>query len=739
MIFLYEAAPLIASLAVTFPAVFKAIRHRESISSLGCIIVALFPPFTVLLALLFMYVPNVMIIGGELPINFVVVLVRIGLALLLFLPLAVVFSFIKLDKMELEWYFTVYYFFYYILIAVAYIITPRTLAIARQEVLSYIILALFVLVVIVYAFLFGGVTTEYGEVEVERPGWLFILIVLAIATGAVSCFIGPPGGTSVGMPFVITPMILFIVVSIVGHVKNKVKSHALLILLIILASLLVIPPCVTKNKVDDAWTFTVNMRTDISDFPINITYVRLVDRALARDFAESFRLPKIGPYQLEVKPEYENIGLVNGKPAWVLPVYYAGALTREINKMVGYLYIYLDTPTFESMQFVHKEMLVAPGLKGAGDIFYHILNLVPEGVIGEIYLIDPSPVTSSPAWVVLVDTYTPAGLRVPYKVVIVGAQGDAVVMDWRDATGVVPQVVSHVAFETIAMMIGGYMREWKKDYFARGFIWIPTSQDLQEPLAEDFYKRAHHFLTGAIPQWGRDFYMAIRTLGGETSIAIWTLIRDEIYMYDLRFYIGIGGVARGVNPPTTALEAIKQVVSEEFPFPVNIRYPKLYKVRVGSEEYLVWLALVAQELPGADKPLGVAWVDASNPRICGFVQYVYGEPHKVFMERLNNNIYASYIGWKSGNATLVTAIINGTIIRKNWCLMPPDNEYAIVMAVQNETDVVTVIVMASKTATMQDFYNAVLAEEGDWVEIEARWDIDLQAWVAYTVKLYPRD
>ena len=58
------------------------------------------------------------------------------------------------------------------------------------------------------------------------------------------------------------------------------------------------------------------------------------------------------------------------------------------------------------------------------------------------------------------------------------------------------------------------------------------------------------------------------------------------------------------------------------------------------------------------------------------------------------------------------------------------------MSIKNGTDLVTVIILETKVATKQDFYNAVLAQEGDWIEIDARWDIDLQAWVAYTVTLH---
>jgi len=500
-------------------------------------------------------------------------------------------------------------------------------------------------------------------------------------------------------------------------------------------------PLKIKGSIDDSWSnklsFSINV--DASEFPIDVDNIRLVDRDLAKDFALSYRLPGIGNYQLEVGTDYENIGLIMGKPAWVVPVYYAYAYTPKINYMVGYLYIHLDTPTFESMRFMNKTMIIAPGLYGERDLFFFTLKIIPDGIIGEIYLVDPSPVTSSPAWVVLVDKYTGWGIRVPYKVLIISADGDYKVYDWQQAVGLVPQVVSRYALESIVRGIGISIRNGKKDYFAQGFIWIPVSQDIQEYLEDAFYHKSHHFLLGN--WWGRDFYLAVRTTGGEESVATWILINSTLTLFDLRFYKGIGGITRGVNAPEKALETMEGIIQGKVPYGAEVRYPKLYRVAFGEEGYLVWVALVVQKLPGADKPIGVVWVDASNPRIAGFVQYVYGESHDVFMDRLHSNVIASYMGWGGGDeTTLVTALINGSIIRKNWALLQPDNEYAIIMSIENVSgETVIVIVLESKVATKQDFYNAVLAKEGDRVEIEARWDIDLQAWVAYTVKLYPQE
>ena len=556
-------------------------------------------------------------------------------------------------------------------------------------------------------------------------------------------FLGIAGATLEGYSFILVAFAsaaFFIGWAILDLIsKRTVKKRALLIIGVIVVSMFIqtLSPLKLKGKVDDAWNcdleFTIE--TNETKFPIDMSNIRLVDESLARDFAASYRLPRTSNYQLLVGLDYENIGLINGKPAWILPVYYAFSWTPKINYMVGYLYIFLDTPTFESMNFVEKASTVAPGLYGSKDLFTFALKQIPDGLVGEYYMIDPSPVTSSPAWVILMDKYSPWGVRFPYKVLIVGADGDYKLYDWDEAVGIVPQVVSRYAIESIIFNIGKSIRNGQKDYLAGGFIWIPASQDFQELLENSFYQRSHHFLLEN--SWGRDFYLAVRTTGGEESVAAWILMNTSLRLFDLRFYKGIGGVVRGVNSPERALETIAGIIDEKLAYAANVRYPKLYRVNLFNSTFLIWVALTVQALPSADKPLGVAWVDASNPRIAGFVQYVYGESHDVFMDRLYENIQASYKGWLGENATtLVSTHINGTVMRKDWALLQPNNEYAIIMSIKNGTDLVTVIVLETKVATKQDFYNAVLAQEGDWIEIDARWDIDLQAWVAYTVTLH---
>ncbi|MGQ4833788.1 MAG: hypothetical protein ACP6IS_07820 [Candidatus Asgardarchaeia archaeon] len=765
MLFLYFFASSIAML-VPLLAEIKMFKSQFGILK---ILLSWFEYIVINISFFYYYI-QVIVIGGETYVNPAVILTRIGFAMrwaiivILILVALKIFN-RKLHQINYEDADIITLTIVTMIINILYFIIygnfdyasptnyPPTLAVPWYTVIvdnAVLFAVIAILFSTVYLFIIRQIETEnadnillnlFSRLTVWHHLFGFALLTLLFS----SLSIGIIGATMIGYPILLTLAIITLFFFFMALRANRINIRhlpykELLIIAIIVSSvfLITVYPFKIKGEIDDGWNNNIgfNICTNTSEFPIDLYNVRLVDRYLARDFAASYRLPKIGDYQLRVDYSYENIGLINDKPAWILPVYYTMALTPEINYMVGYLYIHLDTPTFESMKFVQKVMTIAPGLYGSHDIFFFTMNIVPDGIIGEIYLIDPSPVTSSPAWVVLIDKYSPWNVELPYKVLIVGAKGDYKLYNWRDAVNIVPQVVSRYSLESIVKTIGGTMRNGEKAYFAHGFVWIPPSQDVQEYLESTFYHRAHHFLIG--DYWGRDFYMAVRTSGGEESVAAWILLNDTLTLYDLRFYRGIGGVVHGVNSPDRAIDTMLSIISESVPTSAIIRYPKLYRVDLNTT-YLVWVALVVQVLSGADKPLGVVWVDASNTRIAGFVQYVYGESHEVFMGRLYENIEASYKGWTGENAsTLTTAIINGTVIRKNWALLKPDNTYAIVMSILNNTgEILTVLVLEEKVATKQDFYNAVLAKENDRVFISARWDIDLQAWVAYTIELYP--
>jgi len=756
MIFFYIFIPLFI-LGIPF---YYAYHRLNPVYGFKTITIMLF--YLLVLVLYLWDYLTMLIIGGELFIPLSIILVRVlfiipwsTILLYLFKVISEIverpasfnyFTIVRLGAhlrtnfMHLAFLFNIIFIIIYATIYLPVSLTIPYLSILVQTVYSIG----FFIIIVSFFFLIG---TYVSNLSSRQLIYLFGFFASYLFMIGIISSIGIAGATLEGYIFILIPMgaatlLLFKLINGLGIRLSSRHFRAMLLSLLIILSMFgqSIQPLELRGKADDAWSSGLSFSVDINatEFPIDIYNIRLVDRDLARDFASSYRLPKIGDFQLRVGYEYENIGLIDGKPAWILPVYYSFSYTSEINYVVGYLYIHLDTPTFESMKFVEKKMVIAPGLFGSHDLNFFVKKIIPDGLIGEFYLVDPSPVTSSPAWVVLVDKYSYWGIREPYKVLIIGANGDYKIYDWYMANGIVPQVVSRFALESVILNVGSTFRNNEKDYFARGFIWIPASQDVQEVLEEEFYHSSHHFLLNHT--FGRDFYLAVRTTGGEESVAVWILINSSLKLFDLRFYRGIGGVVRGVNTPSNALEAMQKLLSEKLSYAASVRYPKLYKVEVFGYVFLIWVALVAQKLPGADKPLGVAWVDASNPRILGFVQYVYGESHDIFMDRLFENIEASYKGWLGGNqTTLTTTFINGTVIRKDWALLRPDNEYAIIMSVLNETgEMLIVVVLESKVATKQDFYNAVLAKEGDRVEINARWDIDLQAWVAYTVKLYPQ-
>lgn len=280
-----------------------------------------------------------------------------------------------------------------------------------------------------------------------------------------------------------------------------------------------------------------------------------------------------------------------------------------------------------------------------------------------------------------------------------------------------------------------YLRGKEIDPSARGFLWLPPSPDVQENIEGlAFYHRPHHFL---LPHGylGRDFYLQVRT-GTKESVVSWLRINDSLYSYDLRTY-SKGGLV-GVNTPDVAFDELRTLASEAgLGFAVSIRYPKLYRVAFGNATLLLWISLLVQVTSGNDRFAGAVFVDAANSRISGVVTARLGETPDTFKERLINAINQSYIGFLSnqtiGGEAAVGYITNGTVERTAWVLLQPDNQYAIVLYIQNQTDLVFVLVTEASVATKEDFYTASILKEGDRVNIEARYDKDHQAWLAYKV------
>ena len=528
------------------------------------------------------------------------------------------------------------------------------------------------------------------------------------------------------------------------RIKITPKLMGMLIIATITGLSLVIVPAVEKiqelEQGNDALDYVAIGKKSLDEYPVILDYFRFVDRDLFLDLVESLKLPEPPKsFRVEVLEEHAAIGKIGNKPAWIVPLRYVSALFNpDTNYIAGYIAMDLDNPIPENIRIKYSEMSVGPGLTGLRDLSRVVIEIAPDAMMSSTYyLIDPWT-DGNPAWVVLLDRYSSWGVRIPDSVLVVHADRTWERLSLKKALDKgIPGVVSENAMSSMVHAATRYLRGTQVDPSARGFLWLPPSPDVQEDIEGlPFYHRPHHFLLND-RYLGRDFYMQVRT-GSKESVVSWLRINDTIYSYDLRGY-SKGGLV-GVNTPDVVLGDLTSIAETANVGNINVRYPKLYRVTFGNATLLLWVSLLIQVQSGQDRFAGAVFVDAANSRIKGVVTARLGESPETFKERLENAINQSYVGFLTGNDTIggetaVGIINNGTVVRKNWVLLQPDNQYAIVLYIQNKTDLVFVLVTEDSVATKEDFYVASILEEGDHVNIEARYDKDHQAWLAYKVEL----
>ncbi len=527
--------------------------------------------------------------------------------------------------------------------------------------------------------------------------------------------------------------------------KSPKGKIAMMLLITIITSLtLVMIPAVGKlqelEQGNEALDYVSINERPLDEYPVILDNFRFVDKNLFLDLVESLKLPEPPKsFRVEVLEEHAAIGKIQDRPAWIVPLRYASALLNpDTNYIAGYIAMELDNPIPENIRIKYVEMSVGPGLTGLRDLARVVMEVAPDAMMSSTYyLIDPWT-NGNPAWVVLLDRYTSWGVRIPDSVLIVHSDRTWERLSLQKALEMgIPGVISEDAMLSMVHSATKYLRGRQVDPSARGFLWLPPSPDVQENIEGlPFYYRPHHFLLGD-KYLGRDLYLQVRT-GSKESVVSWLRINDTIYSYDLRSY-SKGGLV-GVNTPDVVLKDLTSIAKEANIEQIDVRYPKLYRVTFGNATLLLWVSLLIQVQSGQDRFAGAVFIDAANSRIKGVVTARLGESPDTFKERFENAINQSYVGFLTGNETIggetaVGIINNGTVTRKNWILLQPENQYAIVLYIQNKTNLVFVLVTEDSVATKEDFYVASILEEGDRVNIEARYDKDHQAWLAYKVNL----
>ncbi|MFX1534749.1 MAG: hypothetical protein ACFFDI_11045 [Promethearchaeota archaeon] len=513
---------------------------------------------------------------------------------------------------------------------------------------------------------------------------------------------------------------------------------AIVMIFFIAFPLLLVPVTISIPDLESSRTALENQiqiaDNPIQDYPVNLTNLRVVSRDLAEDISLS-RLPSPPkPYALRVMPEYEVIGMINNRPAWVIPMRYESFFNIETNILCGYISVYLDDPIPEHINIVFEEMLIGPGLSGYRNIEWLVTQVRPTAEIGELSFMDPY-IDGEPAWLVVLDKYNPWGVRTADTILVVHTDGTYEFLDLSDAVGVgFPELISESAFKDIAINAGLYLRNGQFDPTAKGLITIPPSPDRVVDLGSSYYHFPHHFLTGVNRSWfGRMYYQEITT-GDRESVVLWTVINGSIVLYDFRVYSR--GGARGVNTPDRVVSDLTTEISDAFQDVGDyyIQQPTLYKTQIQNQTILVWVSLIIQRKQGADELVGAAFVDAANTRIVGVKTRAVGEPLEVFKGRLQETIEQTYLSFgideQAGESQTIT-IENGTILVKEWTGFDSDGRKTYVLRVRDEATNKSYLMAVkwSEAGTGADYYRAAAASAGERYYFKARFDKDEQVFV----------
>ncbi len=544
-------------------------------------------------------------------------------------------------------------------------------------------------------------------------------------------------------------------VSVSASDKISFRS-SLIILIIIITSFTVTQPILATtssyNTHKEAFNKIIISDDPITDFPVNLSQLRLVSGDLARDISQASPPSPPRPYSLTIMAERDMVGMIEGRPAWIIPMKYESQFNPDANVIAGYVRVFLDDPIPEHILIKFHEMRYGWGLNGYNDIAYQALQIMPDAVIRSDGISFIDPYEGEPAWLVRMSKFNDWGLEIPAGVLVIKGDGSHETLSVEEASLFDPEAISDSVFLSIAGRAGNYIRtnqntgEFEFDFSSRGLFTVPTSPDRfidigMEYEGDDFYLRPHHYLLNEGGWYGRIYYQKTTTSNVENVVAI-TVENGTITIYDLRQYER-GGL-RGVHTPDDVMDDHEDEFEEKHELKpgesitkYRVRQPTLYKTKVENDTVLVWVSLIIYSTQGADELRGALFVDAANTRIVGYTSRSIGEASEVFKQRLVSNIEQTYLTFGTDNYTAgetqTEDIENGTVLFHDWIGQDINNWKIYVMRVwdNDEDKEWRIIVRKSEAITGQVYAMAASAMVGEYYSFSVRFDKDEQIYILY--------
>ncbi|MHA1974252.1 MAG: hypothetical protein ACTSW1_14730, partial [Candidatus Hodarchaeales archaeon] len=634
-------------------------------------------------------------------------------------------------------------------------------------------------------------TASFRENRVRAQYWIYGLITVGliaifIISGVINDFhnFGESiySGKMVGLTFaviigfilveitliMVASFVPFEIFGITGFTKKAVSSKDrlsfrtfLIVAIMIIAFTTTFQPIVntTPTYFTHKTAFSQISFADnpIEDYPVNLSQLRLVSSDLARDISKASPPSPPRPYTLSIMDDKDMVGMIDGRPAWIIPMKYESQFNPDANVIAGYVRVFLDDPIPEHIKFKFSEMNYGWGLNGYNDIYYLALQIMPDAFIGQDGISFIDPYKGEPAWLLRMSKYNEWGMEIPAGVLIIKGDGSHELLSIQEASIFDPESISDSAFKSVADRAGNYIRtnqetgEFEFDFSSKGLFTIPTSPDrfidieIYDEYAEkeytNFYLRPHHYLTNNGDWFGRIYYRKTTTSNIENVIAI-SVENTSIKIYDLREYER-GGL-RGVHTPNEVMDDLQDEFEEKLELKTGeslLKYrviqPTLYKTHIGNETVLVWVSLIIYRTQGADELRGALFVDAANTRIVGYTTRSIGEASEVFTQRLTSNIEQTYLTFGTDNTsageTQFTDIENGTILYHDWIGQDINNWKIYVMRIWDNINNTEwrILVRKNEAKTGQVYAMAASAIVGEQYRFSLRLDKDEQVYILY--------
>ncbi|MHA2175360.1 MAG: hypothetical protein ACXABI_11070 [Candidatus Hodarchaeales archaeon] len=545
---------------------------------------------------------------------------------------------------------------------------------------------------------------------------------------------------------------------------KKIRFRSLLTISVVLLTVFT----VAQPVIESTPTFNTNQtafsRIQISDdpiqqYPVNLSQIRFVSSDLARDISKASPPSPPKPYALSIMDDRDMVGMIDGRPAWIIPMKYSSQFNPKANVIAGSVRVFLDDPIPEHIQIKFHEMDYGWGLNGYNDISYLALQIMPDAFIGSdgISFIDPYGALAEPVWILRMSKYNDWGLEIPAGCLVIKSDGSYEKLTVQEAAAFDPEVLSDSVFMATADRAGNYIRtnqatgEFEFDFSSRGLFTVPASPDrfinigFDTGFEEDnFYLRPHHYLINEGNWFGRIYYRKTTTSNIENVIAV-AAENNTMTVYDLRQYER-GGL-RGVHTPDDVMDDLEEEFAENLELGegetlanYRIRQPTLYKTKVDNDTVLVWVSLIIYRKQGADELRGALFVDAANTRIVGYTTRSTGEASTVFKQRLTSNIELTYqtltVNDTAGE-TKTAFIQNGTVLYHDWIGQDSNLWKIYVLRIwdNNESKEWRILVRKKEALNGQVYAMAASAVVGEHYSFSLREDKDEQVYILYDMSV----